>query len=308
VSLQGFLKPVYPEELERIGAAFHSAQNPAGGGKFDVDHRIIRRDGQIRWLSTRSQTFFSDQNEKASPARTVGAVLDVTGGTRSEIASNLRAARTAEAQRIARPGYWEGEIQTDKIWWSEEGHRFFGIDLSQASVDFRTFLERVHSDNRQLILVTVNRALTEGIPYNITYRIFLPGVTERIVQVQARITLNSKGMPGRLIGTVQDITEQKKMETERVETQKLDSLGLLAGGIAHDFSHILTAVVGNILLAMDSVKREDSVYAILGEAETASFWGKALTDQLVTFAIGVAPVKKPKSIDVLLREAAEFVY
>jgi PAS domain S-box-containing protein len=78
VSLAGFLDRLYPDDRERIGVAVRRAHDPAGNGRFDVQHRIIRRDGQLRWLDTRSQTFFEGEGGARHPVRTVGAVLDIT--------------------------------------------------------------------------------------------------------------------------------------------------------------------------------------------------------------------------------------
>lgn len=78
VTLSAFLKHVHPDDVDAIAMAVRRAHDPAGNGLFDVEHRITRRDGAIRWLTTRSQTFFSGQGEARRPLRTIGAVLDVT--------------------------------------------------------------------------------------------------------------------------------------------------------------------------------------------------------------------------------------
>jgi diguanylate cyclase (GGDEF)-like protein/PAS domain S-box-containing protein len=84
VTLEGFLAWVYPEDRDRIGDAVQRAHDPRGDGLFDVQHRIVRRDGQLRWVMTRSQTLFEGEGEARRPARTVGAVLDITERMRAE--------------------------------------------------------------------------------------------------------------------------------------------------------------------------------------------------------------------------------
>ena len=78
VTLAAFLERLHPEDRDRIGVAVQRAHDPTGDGTFDVQHRIIRRDGQVRWLDTRSQTFFAGEGSARHPIRTVGAVLDIT--------------------------------------------------------------------------------------------------------------------------------------------------------------------------------------------------------------------------------------
>ena len=103
-----------------------------------------------------------------------------------------------------------------------------------------------------------------------------------------------------------DITERKNMEEERLRASKHESLSLLAGGIAHDFNNILTAIIGNITLAKMSLNPADDLFKRLTEAEKVSFRAKGLTQQLLTFAKGGAPVKKLTSIGDLVRESVSF--
>ena len=108
------------------------------------------------------------------------------------------------------------------------------------------------------------------------------------------------------LALLSDITERKKLEAELLKMSKLESVGMLAGGIAHDFNNILTAILGNITLAKMYVKPEDKVFAKLDEAEKASFRAKDLTQQLLTFAKGGAPLKRSVSITKLLKDTTHF--
>ena len=111
------------------------------------------------------------------------------------------------------------------------------------------------------------------------------------------------------IGTVlvfRDITDKRKMEEELIKTTKLESVGILAGGIAHDFNNILTAIIGSISLAKLNVKPEDKMFDILTEIEKASVQAESLTQQLLTFSKGGAPIKKPMNISNLLKDSSIF--
>jgi two-component system sensor histidine kinase TtrS len=114
---------------------------------------------------------------------------------------------------------------------------------------------------------------------------------------------------GSLIGAVVtfvDITERRKMETEILNAQKLESLGVLAGGIAHDFNNILTAIIGNISIISMQVNPENELYVRCKEIENASLRAKGLTQQLITFSKGGAPVKKTASLLNIIQESAVF--
>ena len=114
---------------------------------------------------------------------------------------------------------------------------------------------------------------------------------------------------GNVIGRVwsfRDITEKRRMEEEILRAQKLESVGLLAGGIAHDFNNLLTAIVGNISLAKVQLPADNRAQTRLCEAEKASLRARDLTQQLLTFAKGGAPVRRCASVSDLIRETAGF--
>jgi len=108
------------------------------------------------------------------------------------------------------------------------------------------------------------------------------------------------------IALVEDITERRRMEEELLKFQKLESLAILAGGIAHDFNNFLTAILGNISLVKMYADPEDKMYKRLTEAEKACIRAKDLTQQLLTFSKGGAPVKKLTPIGKLIKESASF--
>ncbi len=111
------------------------------------------------------------------------------------------------------------------------------------------------------------------------------------------------------IGTVlvfRNVTEERKMETELLKIKKLESVGVLAGGIAHDFNNILAGILGNIELAELYTTHDHKSYSLLNEAKKASIRAKKLTQQLLTFSKGGAPVKQTSSIEKIIIDSANF--
>jgi two-component system cell cycle sensor histidine kinase/response regulator CckA len=104
-----------------------------------------------------------------------------------------------------------------------------------------------------------------------------------------------------------DVTERKRAEEERLTTDKLESLGTLAGGIAHDLNNILTVISGNIGLAqIEAPNNASSLLSFLSKAGQAAQHAAHLSSQLLTFSKGGAPLKRIASISDLLGQAAEF--
>jgi PAS domain S-box-containing protein len=114
----------------------------------------------------------------------------------------------------------------------------------------------------------------------------------------------------RLTGTIlvlRDITEKLTLEQELIRSERLDSLGLLAGGIAHDFNNVLGAILGNISLAKMHLGRDEKSWEILDRAEKASNRAKELTQQLLTFSRGGAPIRETAYLPEILKETVLFM-
>ena len=126
-----------------------------------------------------------------------------------------------------------------------------------------------------------------------------------IADSAAPIRSNSGILHG-VVLVFRDITEQKQLEEALFRARKIESVGVLAGGIAHDFNNLLTGIMGNISLAMTLVGQEAQVVERLTEAENACRRATKLTQQLLTFSKGGAPVRKAVSIAELLTESANF--
>jgi len=112
-----------------------------------------------------------------------------------------------------------------------------------------------------------------------------------------------------VIGTVlvfRDVTEHERLEQELVRASKLESVGILAGGIAHDFNNILTAVLGNVALALIDLEPASEAARSLREAERATLRARDLTQQLLTFAKGGEPVRASIHLESIVREMTSF--
>lgn len=110
-----------------------------------------------------------------------------------------------------------------------------------------------------------------------------------------------------ILGIIVDVTQRKKMEEELIQASKMESLGILAGGIAHDFNNILTIISGNISLAKLIMEQDHEIREILHEVDQATLQARDLTQQLLTFSKGGAPIKEAASVQELLKESASFV-
>lgn len=137
---------------------------------------------------------------------------DITDRKRAELALLQSEHSLAEAQRIAHLGNWEWDIASGGLRWSDEIYRIFGLSPQQFDATYAAFLERVHPDDRQLVSTAVEAALQQRTPYSIDHRIVLPDGRLRHVHEQGEVSFDAAGQPLRMLGTVQDITQQKEAE------------------------------------------------------------------------------------------------
>jgi PAS domain S-box-containing protein len=153
----------------------------------------------------------------------VGAFVLVVSG-RNGILRRLVAERTAAlqdseirllaAQQIAQMGDWDHDIVNDRLSWSDELFRVFGLDAREFKPTFQAVLERVHPEDRAVVTSCVSETLAGAKPFALDHRIVLSDGSERIVHARAEVVRDSSGRPVRMMGTVHDITGRKEAEVK----------------------------------------------------------------------------------------------
>jgi PAS domain S-box-containing protein len=135
---------------------------------------------------------------------------------------NLREseARLEEAQRIAHVGHWERDLETNRVTWSAETYRIFGLAPQEAMFDFSKFQELIHPEDRQS-MVRASRAAEQGGPrYDVEYRAVRPDGEVRIVHSQGDVMRDESDRPKRIFGILQDVSERKRAEAEVRESER----------------------------------------------------------------------------------------
>ncbi|MBN2351486.1 MAG: PAS domain-containing protein [Spirochaetales bacterium] len=118
---------------------------------------------------------------------------------------------------------------------------------------------------------------------------------------------DNRGAVYAVMGVSRDITEKKKYKEELEKTRNLESLGTLAGGIAHDFNNILAAVQGNLSLIKATCAGHTEQTEYVSQAFQATERARAITQQLLTFSKGGAPIRQEASIRELMVDSTEFI-
>jgi PAS domain S-box-containing protein len=166
----------------------------------------------------------------------------------------------AEAQALAHIGSWEWDIATDRVTWSRELYRIFGLEPRAGKLTYAKYLARVHPADRELARSQIERALETRQPFEVQHRIVLDDGTERVVHARGRVIVDSSGAPLRLVGTSQDVTERHRIEEVRDN---------ILSAVSHELRTPLTSVLGFALTLEqrpDDAARREMTSALVAQA------------------------------------------
>jgi PAS domain S-box-containing protein len=197
-----------------------------------------------------------------------------------------------------RDAIYDLDVVTGEVHWTESIHSVFGYSPGEANNTLQWWLDRIHPADRS----TVEKALAEVLEN--------PGIRVRTVTCRLRrgddtyahvagtmlVQRNAGGAPRRIVGSVRDVTAERQLEEQLRQSQKMDAIGQLAGGVAHDFNNLLTVIGGHVYMLEKAIPRSETVERHLGGIVRASERAALLTKQLLAF--GRRQMLTPKALDV----------
>ena len=203
-------------EDERVGEALRD-----GAASLQIETPMRHREGRPV-VALVSATLVRDI--RGEPQYYVCQVLDMT--ERYEAQADLAAneAKLAEAQQIARMGSWEWEIASDRVTWSDELYRIYGVQPGGPDSEpgsYGSYLDKVHADDRARVGRVIETALTERRPWSLDYRILRPDGELRMIHARGEVVLDENGRPSVVHGTCQDVTESHRVEDQLRAAEQL---------------------------------------------------------------------------------------
>jgi PAS domain S-box-containing protein len=232
----------------------------------------------------------------------IGIVEDITGRKRTEEEQQVFASLVDHSTDLIEIASLDGKV----FYLNKAGKELVGLDGPDQARNTTAegyVLDKDVGGQHEMLEALHKRGAWNG---ETCIRHFKTGMPVP-VEVHAFVIKDPKTCQPIAVASIsRDISLRKKAEEEMARSEKLDSIGILAGGIAHDINNFLTVIIGNVTLAKMYANRRGEVYKRLEESEKAALRAKDVAQQLLTFSKGGAPVKKITSIKELTTESAGF--
>ena len=226
---------------------------------------------------------------------------------RAEAELRARARRLQTILEAASVGTWDWNIRTGEVLWSANLESIHGLAPGSFRGTFEGFLEGVHPEDREHVLAAIQVALTHGEAYAVEYRSVGSDAAVRWFEGRGHVIPDDTGEPAWMSGICMDVTERHRFQDQLCQTQRLESLGLMAGGVAHDFNNLLLAIMGNASLAYDTLPPSAAAVPMLQNVLTACERAALLARRLLAYAGRDHGEATPTDLTTLVRELASLL-
>ena len=181
-----------------------------------------------------------------------------------------------------------------------------GFEYDEITAQPSIWVDRLHSDDRDQVLAAIESRRKSG-RSSIEYRWQCADGTYKHFLDQAVLLKDSDGRPVEFAGTLTDISEQRSLEGQLIQAQKMDAIGKLTGGIAHDFNNLLAAVIGGLGLLERRSALDDEQQRIVGMTKRAAEQGSELVKRLLAFARRQRLEPNPINLSALRQEMSDLL-
>ncbi len=215
-------------------------------------------------------------------------------------------------QALSKTGSWEYDVQTETMLWSEQSYRIFGLDPAKEHKNWGELSELIQDcfvdDFRQRLESAIKGCLQKGTDFSLEGKLINLSSEPLFVCIQGA-AIRQNDTTQKVLGYIRDITDSKKAELElsklrdkQQQTQKLDAIGRLAGGLAHDFNNIFTVIMGYTEELMENTDEHDPFRFNLAEISKACQKATSLVRQLLTFSSRQGGEKQVLNLNIWLED------
>ena len=268
----------HPEDQPILRKAIQQALD--NGIPYDLELRFITAKGKSLYARTKCNPVLRDGKVN----KLQGFFQDITEHKRAEEALKKSEASLKEAQRLAEIGSWSLNIGTGELSMSDQMYSIIGLERTPDALDVAAHEKYYTPESWQRFRCAVETARETGKSYEIELEVVRDSGGNRHVVARGEVLKDEHGQAVALRGTLQDITERVTLQARLNQAEKMESVGRLAGGVAHDFNNMLGVILGHTEMALEQVVSTDPLRADLEEVQKAAQRSAHLTRQLLAFA------------------------
>lgn len=282
-SCEAFESRVHPDDLALFLRLRKAVE--AGKPRADFEHRIVRPDGKVRHVHHVAEMIFDDQGR---PAGETGTIKDVTDRRLADTALRESEERFKFVARAVSDVVWDWNLETNTLWWNDGFLTTFGFCAGEILPDIKFWTGRIHVEERARVMERIHRAIETGAEkWDAEYRFQRKDGSYALVGDRGYILRNATGRGVRMVGGMRDLTEQQAREAQHFCAQRMESIGTLAGGIAHDLNNVLAPILMSIEMLKLSSGDDPSRLKILDTIHASCNRGAGLVRQVLAFARGL---------------------
>jgi PAS domain S-box-containing protein len=280
-----FIATVHPDDRDDVAAMTDSAMT---SGKSEITYRIVRPDGAVRWIEDMGKVLY-DGNGRA--IKMIGVERDITERKQADhwlVSAEEKYRRLVEQLPLAvyafTPAGSRTEPQGVARYVSPQIEAMLGYSPDEWRDEPDLYSTIVHPEDRDRVRAEVRRARALEDHFRSEFRMVAKDGTVVWVHDESIYLRDDEGEVDRVEGFLVDISERKTLESSLLQTQKMEAVGQLAGGVAHDFNNLMSAVVGFGELVLGRQEKTDPTRAHVEQIVRAGERAAALTNQLLAFS------------------------
>ena len=294
---------VAPEDRPKVEEQSHRILT--GDDPPPIEHRIIHKDGTVRWVRN---TFVLHRDKNGVIATYDGLIQDITERKRIEEALRENNLRLELAMSVAKMAWWEMDIPTGNITFEKRKAEMLGFPPERFK-HYKDFMALVHSEDSERAMNAMRGHISGSLErYEVEYRILTKsGEYKWFYSIGAITNSDASGKPLKVAGLVINITERKHAEDALRQAQKMESIGTLAGGIAHDFNNVLGGIMGYGEMSLQFAPKDSMLETYLLKIMKATDRAKHLIEQILTFSRKSHPQKTITSMRPIIKEVLDLL-
>jgi len=274
-------------------------------GEFPLfENLILTKSGDERMIEWRNTLI---RNEVGDIVGLLCSGVDVTERYRALQALRIAEERMRFALESAKVGIWDLDHTTGVLQWSEILGSQYGLKPGTFGGTFEEFIDHVHIEDRQSLVDSIEKNTKAGSDFSAHHRTVHPDGTVHWLSSSGKVFLDEHGKPIRAIGISQDVTERHMLEQQFHQAQKLEAIGLLAAGVAHDFNNILGIIIGQSEMLLGKLQPEDPAHHRVEEIRKAGFRASMLTRQLLVFSRKQKTEMWPLDLNHVVKESKKLL-